>query len=63
MKTFYIFFVIFLLGISSISAQDLIILRDGDETPFNKDNIDAFYISCFSAGDFKLKIWDVKIFF
>ena len=35
----------------------------GKETPFNKDNIEAFYIRCFYAGDFKLKIWDVKIYF
>jgi len=35
----------------------------GNDAPFNKDNIDAFYIRCFSAGDFKLKIWDVKIYF
>jgi len=31
----------------------------GNDTPLNRDNIDAFYIHCFSAGDFKLKIWDV----
>jgi len=30
MKTFYIFVVIFLVGISSVCAQDLIILRDGN---------------------------------
>ena len=35
----------------------------GNDTPLNRDNIDAFYIRCFSAGDFKLKIWDVKIYF
>jgi len=35
----------------------------GNDAPFEKDNIEAFFIRCFSAGDFKLKIWDVKIYF
>jgi len=49
----------FSFNIDEISQSHLY----GNDAPFIKDNIEAFYIRCFSAGDFKLKIWDVKIFF
>jgi len=34
----------------------------GESEPFNRNNIEVFYIQSLSEGDFNLKIWDIQFY-